>query len=713
MTEVMEIMREEVVEVLGLGEVENCGLEVRERRSLRCHENNGNGGVIEDNIETLAEDREGDDEGDWSVYFDQDEGSGFNSSDQIVATNSETADQFVTEKRLQNGQSEFEAKELNGHADFSLKSHSQTLMKMNMDDGSKVHLCSETKTETGALKTEIVEKVEHESKLQVTEFDVERVLEEQETHDLYCPNCNSCITKRVILRKRKRTGQGFKYDIKHKKVQETQNDLDVSGALTEIADEDRDREREVFRCLSCFSFFIPTEGGFNIFGIFGKREEDKFLTEPQEIPARNRSWSSIFGTMTGKKKENRAGFSLPGESSSGAGKQVEDAPRKELDDTKTDSELKPGEGQGLSEQKVNSKEGRSDAPLMYIPGSEVHGVQIIIGEKVDGPNNNKMSGKAFSEGPEANSDKGKSDTHLIDIPVYEVHGIQIIHGEKVNDPIDDKASGDDIIPSAEDIVAKPIGQTDGEVITHGGPHLPVSVPPEPIAEPRDDTQISIGDQGTREGTRNEWDVLKSIVYGGLIESITSLGVVSSAAGSDASTLNIVALGLANLIGGLFVIIHDLLNLQGEQHGTSRNKEEPAGRYWEQLGRRDNFRLHATVAVISYLIFGLLPPAIYGFSFMKSDNKEYKLIAIAAASLLCIALLAIGKAYVRLEKDYFKCLSYYIGLGVTASGLSYVAGVMIHRFLEELHLFDPESNVPAPPFDGSLLSGSKSPFLSSF
>lgn len=34
---------------------------------------------------------------------------------------------------------------------------------------------------------------------------------------------------------------------------------------------------------------------------------------------------------------------------------------------------------------------------------------------------------------------------------------------------------------------------------------------------------------------NDWDVLKSIVYGGLAESIASLGVVSSAAAADAST----------------------------------------------------------------------------------------------------------------------------------------------------------------------------------
>lgn len=36
------------------------------------------------------------------------------------------------------------------------------------------------------------------------QFDVERILENQNTHDLYCPNCHSCITRGVILHKRKR-----------------------------------------------------------------------------------------------------------------------------------------------------------------------------------------------------------------------------------------------------------------------------------------------------------------------------------------------------------------------------------------------------------------------------------------------------------------------------------------------------------------------------
>ena len=88
--------------------------------------------------------------------------------------------------------------------------------------------------------------------------------------------------------------------------------------------------------------------------------------------------------------------------------------------------------------------------------------------------------------------------------------------------------------------------------------------------------------------RRKPEILKSIVYGGLTEAITSLGVISSAAGSGASTckyplslialhfhfesqhtlilvctvvvaVNILVLGLANLFGGLILIIHNVSN----------------------------------------------------------------------------------------------------------------------------------------------------------
>jgi len=56
-----------------------------------------------------------------------------------------------------------------------------------------------------------------------------------------------------------------------------------------------------------------------------------------------------------------------------------------------------------------------------------------------------------------------------------------------------------------------------------------------VTETLTHTEIYIGEQPRAEvGEHQEWEILKSIVYGGLVESITSLGVVSSAASSGAA-----------------------------------------------------------------------------------------------------------------------------------------------------------------------------------
>ncbi|XP_057513869.1 uncharacterized protein LOC130795676 [Actinidia eriantha] len=187
------------------------------------------------------------------------------------------------------------------------------------------------------------------------------------------------------------------------------------------------------------------------------------------------------------------------------------------------------------------------------------------------------------------------------------------------------------------------------------------------------------------------EILKSIVYGGLMESITSLSVVSSAAASDATTVTIVAMGLANLIGGLFIIgpkIRELKNDHSEGYSNQRNGQ--VDRYQELLGQRENFLLHATVAVLSFLIFGLIPPLTYGFSFRQSDDKDLKLGVVAAASLICIVVLAIGKAYIQKPPRfslYIKTVLYYVSMAVMASGISYAAGDLVKRLMEKLGWFD--------------------------
>ena len=141
-----------------------------------------------------------------------------------------------------------------------------------------VNSLEETKKELNSIK---------EIDQQEKEFDVELVIAKQETHDLYCPNCKSCITKRVILKKRKRNihvldkkGKRDRLDIivdndmvnpdsttheanqgNYANVPSEITSLDPPSAPAAAADDDDDhpeKEVEVFRCLSCFSIFIPS-----------------------------------------------------------------------------------------------------------------------------------------------------------------------------------------------------------------------------------------------------------------------------------------------------------------------------------------------------------------------------------------------------------------------------------------------------------------------
>lgn len=136
---------------------------------------------------------------------------------------------------------------------------------------------------TYSKESEVVEEVDliEELNPEETEFDVEKVLEKQNTHDLYCPNCHSCITRKVILRRKKRHRE------EHDNIEETAiselhpqpvtgveeyRSVDAIPSIDEtptpavidniptpqVHGYHKDREREAFRCLSCFSIFIPT-----------------------------------------------------------------------------------------------------------------------------------------------------------------------------------------------------------------------------------------------------------------------------------------------------------------------------------------------------------------------------------------------------------------------------------------------------------------------
>ncbi|KAF8045905.1 hypothetical protein N665_4220s0001 [Sinapis alba] len=182
------------------------------------------------------------------------------------------------------------------------------------------------------------------------------------------------------------------------------------------------------------------------------------------------------------------------------------------------------------------------------------------------------------------------------------------------------------------------------------------------------------------------ELLKSTVYGGLTETITSLVVVSSASASGSSTDNILALAVANLAGGLVVLAQNLQDLRN-------NSDQEKDWYNELLGRRDNIRMHVLVAVLSYIFFGLIAPLVYAFSFYQTGIKNYKLVSVFSVSLFCAIMLGMIKVYVRKPvnvraspKLYLKSAAYYTSIVVVSSGISYIVGEIVGEYIRKLGWF---------------------------
>ncbi|KAK8266921.1 hypothetical protein V6Z12_D12G278400 [Gossypium hirsutum] len=643
------------------------------------------------------------------------------------------------------------------------------------------------------------------------DLDVEGVLEKQNTHDLYCPNCNSCITKRVILVRRKP-----KVSIHHKPKRGKKPDLIpasagfiVSGDTPEIhsdpspaaapdeqdasREQEQKQEQEAFSCLSCFSLFIPIGNGcFKIFQFFRGGRQTEHTQSLQEIRQREHS-ESTEGTNLSENNLSPQGTNLsentpsPSEINSEgktqspleispegktqspqgisqneypetpqliSGNDDTQSPQKRSHDANMSSPQcinnnedaqKPQDiiwnGGAQSPQKKN-RDANMSSPQHINPNEDAQKARDI-NRNEDTQSPQKISRNENAQNPQdVNQNDSKQRPQKIPtektnwilsifgyykskgeyLPVQAGHAVSVqsaavptpsvINGEhidataiKLKEPgISDifsstdssllgKLKGESTVqkPDADLFQRNIAGENDIKDIETGllEPLLHPSVEVPPSSQTITETEY----RGTDAGEVREWEILKSIVYGGLIESITSLGVVSSAAGAGAGTLNVLALGVANLIGGLIIICHNLRELKNDQPRASDVEED---RYQVLLGRRQNFKLHAFVAILSFLIFGLVPPVVYGFSFRNSDDKDFKLAAMAGASLICIILLALGKGHVRKpNRAYFPTVFYYLSLGITASGISYVVGQLLKKLAEQLGLFDSSSTVSMP------------------
>ncbi|XVF10228.1 hypothetical protein REPUB_Repub07fG0164700 [Reevesia pubescens] len=612
------------------------------------------------------------------------------------------------------------------------------------------------------------------------ELDVERVLEKQNTHDLYCPNCKSCITQKVILVRRKPKFSNIRHKPKRVKtldpIPNSVNDgrsgdtpeIHSNVSPTAAPDEQnngRQQEQEAFSCLSCFSIFIPIGNGcFKIFQFFKQGRQNEYSQSPQGISQRENTQSpqEISHRENTQNPQRINSSENTHNSQETSQKEKTQSPRgiSQNENRETPSKVSSNEDTH-SRQHINHNEGAQNPRHISRNEEDAQSPQKIShNENTQSPlhinqneskqrdentqNPQKISRNENTQSPQdINQNQRKQSPQKI--PTAKTNWIFSIFAFHKSKAIVENAGPASLVQSAsiptqsvtnrEHIDAAAITPKEpgiGNIFSSTNSSLLDKVKAE-SREKKPDADIyqrNTGDneiedleaglleptlypkmevasssqsrtqnehRGAGAGEAHEWEIIKSIVYGGLIESITSLGVVSSAAGAGADTLNVLALGLANVIGGLVIISHNLRELKNDQPRgacTEINIEED--RYQVLLGRRQNFVLHVIVAILSFLVFGLVPPVVYGFSFRKSDDKDLKLAAVAGTSLVCIILLALGKGHVRKShRTYFRTVSYYVALGIAASGISYLVGELIKKLLGQLGMFESSSAVSVP------------------
>ncbi|VAH99461.1 unnamed protein product [Triticum turgidum subsp. durum] len=572
-----------------------------------------------------------------------------------------------------------------------------------------------------------------------------KILDQQETYDLYCPNCTSCITRRVILKKRKRTVRTTPTDEPLKRPY-----IEAQVPPVPLPDTVEEESPDVFRCLSCFSFFIPTGCTFNIFRIFGRRGVDgqpDVLPPPasEDTPPRSEnctSWLlSCFQTGDSPNQPHPADpMTVPllsGNTTTVTESQSSTSHVYHSQGTVVKPEHPTAESPSENQADPSDLPRIPSLPGIATPGGATttttetnesyvqhsHGTQQLT---VDSSSQhqkttttvednettttvtsekNTTSSKTTTGAPSA-SPQTSSSTEYFKQDVTEVVTGKMPYGGAIMDPTHPQISYKDIHGTAENgsftshAIHTPDFKFDSPIVTNimQGFTPRGDIPTSPNPQPGDHVVVpvlgGVNQVAPRPQQRDDWDILKAIVYGGLVESVTSLSVVSAAASSGAKTLDIFILGIANLIGGLPLIFHSIADLRDIRDVDGN--DEQVGHYWLQLGRRSKARLHMVMALLSYMVFGLLPPVLYGLSFRESNDRENKMMAVAGASLACIALLALGKARVH-TRTYFKTLVYYLALAVSSSGLSYVAGVLITRLLVHYGIIEQGgSAAPAPP-----------------
>ncbi|XP_021909495.1 membrane protein of ER body-like protein isoform X2 [Carica papaya] len=153
-----------------------------------------------------------------SVYFDQAQGTELTDGDSCIENGNQESfidENLILEVKKVDIQNSTTYEPNHQFTQNSVKGSFSGFNPSTLEDSSEGQNAGLQFESKSSEDSDEIEEVDQEG----TDLDVERVLKEQDTHELYCPNCHSCITRRVILLRRKRKVRKLKNKPKHEKVE--------------------------------------------------------------------------------------------------------------------------------------------------------------------------------------------------------------------------------------------------------------------------------------------------------------------------------------------------------------------------------------------------------------------------------------------------------------------------------------------------------------
>lgn len=160
--------------------------------------------------------------------------------------------------------------------------------------------------------------------------------------------------------------------------------------------------------------------------------------------------------------------------------------------------------------------------------------------------------------------------------------------------------------------------------------------------------------------------LRDLVGGGNDGVITTMAVVSSAAGAGLSARVAIIMGLANLVAdGLSMGSSGYLALKSELHqtGGSVDEERPAR--------------HGIATMVAFVLAGAVPLLAFAPGLGRGPTL------LAASALGALTLAAIGAARARyIDRPAWRCSAEMLVVGGSAAGVAYVVGVAVESLLAQ-------------------------------